>query len=149
MKIISGNISLFMLFTSIAVFTSCNSKNLSSSTAENYIIFEDGGGFTGFINTWALYEDGSIFKVEENADTQLYLGKINGKQAKQVFTIVKDMKDSNLVLNEPGNLYKTISYVMNGERTVWSFDPLLMKDHKLNILHNNFKRLLKTVADTK
>jgi hypothetical protein len=97
------------LFFSIFLFSVC----LIIPAQENYIVFGNGGGFSGLATVYKVYQDGKVLKGTGRVDIQYAdMGKIKKSAAKKLFRRMNAIKSTSF--NCPGNMYYYISLYKNG-----------------------------------
>lgn len=104
---------------SILVFfglsTGCKTNVLSPEAYKGgQIHFGSGGGFTGDVKTYSLLENGQIFgKTSRGGDSWSALPRTSIKEAKLLFQQYNDKKFAELQHDNPGNIYKFITFKSN------------------------------------
>ena len=103
--------------------TACKTKPYSTSELPTKrIIFGSGGGFTGAVTEYHLFENGQLFEKQPMlSDTLRPLPNMERKVCRKAFKKMEKMDTSLLGANQPGNRYYFLEW-NNGERawrTVW------------------------------
>lgn len=86
------------------------------------LFFGQGGGFTGAVTTYALLDNGRVFK--KNTLTQpefMYLGKLTKSDTRQLFNNYTFLGLDTFQTSEPGNIYHFVEYQLknNRHRLTW------------------------------
>ncbi len=109
-------------FAAVSLIFACTStKNLSSYSPDETIVFGNGGGFTGGVTTYFLTNDGRIFKTTSQQKDTLFLAKIKKKEAARLFSEYDRSGFSKLNFYHPGDRYSFIGKGFNPEsgRVTW------------------------------
>ncbi|MDZ4708094.1 MAG: hypothetical protein SH818_06785 [Saprospiraceae bacterium] len=115
---------LFMslLFLPVLMATSLCKTKYPANYKKSILFFGQGGGFTGAVTTYALLDNGRLFK--KNSLTQpefLYIGKLNKSDTHQLFNNYTFLGLPSMHSGEPGNIYHFIEYVLknNSHKLTW------------------------------
>lgn len=95
----------FLLLTTMfsVLALSCKSKLYTyDSYKGERITIGSGGGFTGRTTQYVIFENGQLFK--KNNEEYIELSKIDKKIVDQQFFIYRNQEFNQLDLNDPGNL---------------------------------------------
>ena len=129
---------------------SCSYVNIRKPSEEERIIFGSGGGFTGIASFYQLHKDGSIYR-SGNTDTSLiFVGKIQLREATQMYDSYEVLKIDSISLNEPGNRYYFIEKKDkrgNNHRVIWGYRSL--ENNSLPIFHDILMNHIKVLNKTK
>ena len=84
------------------------------------IIFGNGGGFTGMVNTYVLLQNGRLYQQKSDT-TYSELSIVNKKECKTVFKKYKKAQSDTVHVNNPGNIYYFMEFVGKDttHRVVW------------------------------
>jgi hypothetical protein len=88
------------------MITSCQSKKIvfdPQNTRKDYLVFGNGGGFTGQVTKYYLTKDGNIYA--QNGEKTELTGQISKAVCTQVFSNFTTLGLEKSSLNEPGNRY--------------------------------------------
>ncbi len=100
------NLRLLFLIFFINIMTSCNTSKPvfdPDTTKKDYLVFGNGGGFTGQVTKYFLTKDGNIYL--KNGDSTEEAGNISKSVSAQIFANYTMLKLDEVSLNEPGNKY--------------------------------------------
>jgi hypothetical protein len=81
------------------------------------LFFGQGGGFTGAVTTYALLDNGRVFK--KNTLTQpefIYMGKLTKSDTRQLFNNYTFLGLDTVQTGEPGNIYHFVEYQLKKTR---------------------------------
>jgi hypothetical protein len=105
-------IHIFLLLT---VFlgtynSSCRSQRSNPATyTGKQLLFGNGGGFTGEATIYLLLDNGCLFSVitDKNSNNENYipLKKLSGKITQQLFSKANDLQTYQTEFSHPGNIY--------------------------------------------
>lgn len=140
---------VFLLLIFSIVLSACNQGAFQEKGSSSYITFEEGGGFSGKMESWTLYPEGSVQVNDIEADSSRFIGSMDKKHVRQIFHNLDNINAENRTVIPSGSLYKSITYVQGGNTVRWVFDPVKMQHDKLNIVYMNFKRLRTTLIAEK
>lgn len=88
------------------------------------IYFGRGGGFTGMVTTYALLQNGDLYKKNSIGDQDFeHILKIDSTETKSIFTNYSFLGIDTMQLSEPGNTYSFISMKHKNSdlmKLVWS-----------------------------
>lgn len=97
-------VSILMVF----LLTGCSHKTVDLESVESpYLMFGQGGGFTGMTSEYFLFDDGLVFMMTE-ADTLLHLNKASRRKARSMIEKYRDYADFDIY--SPDNHYYYITY---------------------------------------
>ncbi len=98
-----------LLMFSFLPFLSCKSnEHKADNMPASQIIFGNGGGFAGVVNSYYLLENGQIF-FQKGVSHELTAQKnVKKKVAQTAFTACDALHLDTIKLNEPGNTYSFI-----------------------------------------
>ncbi|MCZ2102117.1 MAG: hypothetical protein LC107_11330 [Chitinophagales bacterium] len=131
------NFNLFLIVSFLVAMMSCKTKEMvfNPDTYDSpYIVFGNGGGFSGHVKTFYLTERGSIYIADH--DQYKLLGNTEKNVAKQLFTNYDVLGFKDLNLNDPGNKYYFLEFrskEMN-HAIKWGRQPLENKN--LSVYYN-------------
>lgn len=95
----------FLALMAISLLFSCKaSKALPHEYSKEQILFGDGGGFSGLLNTYVLLQDARLFQQVSDSTFQS-MGKIDRSICKQIFQQTDNLRLDTLDFDFPGNLY--------------------------------------------
>lgn len=89
---------------------------------KNIIYFGNGGGFAGMEFTYALLENGDLYKKKSVEDKFSFITRLSADATKQIFSNYEFLGIPAMQLNEPGNTYFFIEFSNPSEKhkLVWS-----------------------------
>jgi hypothetical protein len=116
---------VLLIFGMCVMLMSCKS-NAKVTSLDNYtknmIAFSTGGGFTGVETIFTILENGQVFSASglDPKKTMLF-GKLPVKATKSFFEKANQINWEKEAINDPGNLYHTLSFGTNGsmKKQVW------------------------------
>ena len=111
--------SLVLLFFT---FSCHHAKEYPQKFKGDQIQFGQGGGFSGAVTQFVLFDDGRLFQIPWRDTTGVYIATWEKKFTKQVFDDYKILNLDKLSYNEPGDLYYFIDYHSvdkDDHRIVW------------------------------
>jgi len=116
--------SLFMslLFLPVLMSTSLGKIKYPANYKKPILIFGHGGGFTGAVTTFALLDNGRLFKKNSLAQPDfIYIGKLNKSDTRQLFNNYTFLGLPSMQSGEPGNIYHFVEYVLKNtsHRLTW------------------------------
>ncbi len=131
----SFKLLLFVSF--LAAMMSCKTKEkvFNPETFESpYIVFGNGGGFTGQVKTYYLTNKGDLYLADHEQNT--LLGKVDKKITSQIFSNYDDLGLKSLDLNEPGNRYYFLEMKSKDSNHTlkWGRSPL--DNQNLSVFYN-------------
>ena len=107
----------------LVLMVSCKSSKdpVKGIVNETYILFGTGGGFTGKVTSYKLYESGQIkkqsgIKTAFNSHTTVKV-----KTCEQIFKSIEQLDLKSKPINDPGNLYYFIELNEKGEKTKFTW----------------------------
>ena len=101
----------FLVAIALILFSCKTKKEATDPSKAPSITWGSGGGFTGKEVSFALTENGQIFKHEGlNAGQSLEMKAVKAKVAKAMFSSAKELNLSEIALNKPGNMYYFIEF---------------------------------------
>lgn len=86
------------------------------------ISFSTGGGFTGAETIFTLLENGQVFSASGMApEKALPIATLPSKSIKGFFEKVNQINWAKEAINDPGNMYHTLSFGTNGnmKKQIW------------------------------
>lgn len=86
------------------------------------ISFSTGGGFTGSETIFTILENGQIFSASGIApDKAVPFGNLSSKTTKAIFEKINQINWAKNPINDPGNLYHTLSFGTKGNmiKQIW------------------------------
>jgi hypothetical protein len=114
---------LFFSFSLLLVACKTNAKVTSlDSYTKNMIAFSTGGGFTGVETIFTVLENGQVFSASGlDPKKTVAFGNIPTKTTKSFFEKANQINWAKDPINDPGNLYHTLSFGTNGsmKKQVW------------------------------
>jgi hypothetical protein len=118
-------IPTILFFGMCVLLFSCKSNakvtSLDSYT-KNMIAFSTGGGFTGVETIFTVLENGQVFSASGlDPKKTVAFGSLPTKTTKSFFEKVNQINWAKNPINDPGNLYHTLSFGTNGnmKKQVW------------------------------
>jgi hypothetical protein len=94
--------------------------NLMLSAQADYIVFGKGGGFTGAVTAYKVFQDGKVQKGSGLIEIDYSCtGKIKKSKAKKIFTNLDAIEIKPF--NHPGNLYFFISFFRDGNEIKYTW----------------------------
>lgn len=139
---------LSVLSIAIVLMTSCKSSEKVSALADykkNMLTVSSGGGFTGAEMILTLLENGQVFSSSGFApDKVTELGQLKSKEVKNIFSKASKIDWKSTSINEPGNMYKTLSFGKNGSmsKQTWGGSSAVPSAELLN-LYEEINQLVK------
>lgn len=116
--------SLFFILLSLIVL-SCKVRSFQQTLdkGDDYLIFGNGGGFTGTYKSYGLDKSGRIYKNEN--EVWKYEGKIPANSVEQSFQNIVQLGLLEKPKTSPGNRYYTLEYQREGkyQKWVWGNNP--------------------------
>lgn len=103
-------------------FTACKTKKYTPTTlSETRIHFGNGGGFVGAQNAYVLLENGQLYQHDIRQDSMQALETVRRKTCKTFFKTMKNMEETQMGANQPGNRYFYVEYVTPEKqiKTTW------------------------------
>ena len=127
----------------LTVLSSCTVRNFSKVMEANkdYIIFGNGGGFTGAYNATAIDYEGRIYR-QDNTDWN-YAGRVSSNAVSQSFKNIKQLANKQKAINQPGNRYYILESNINGERNKWVWGAESEHDESLQLMYSILNALVK------
>lgn len=98
-------------------FISCKTqkKIYTPKTYEREIIsFGNGGGFSGKVNKYHLLRNGQMFSQSMGAENADEMSPLDDRLVDQLFLNIINLKIPEMSLDDPGNMYRYITYKENG-----------------------------------
>lgn len=123
-----------LLFFSLLFYLllGCRSQQYSSKELpDKQLVFGNGDGITGVVDTYILLENGQLFHTNSITNTTVELQPLSTKQAEAFFHGIKELSLSDIDFNHPGNNYYFLEEVNENlkNRIVWGAeDQRLSKD---------------------
>ncbi len=118
--------SLLSLFSvAIVLMASCKSVEKVTSITEykkNMLVVSSGGGFTGAETIFTILENGQVFSSSGfTPDKTTSIGQLKAKVVKELFIKAGNIDWDKIAINDPGNMYKTLSFGKNEQmkKQVW------------------------------
>lgn len=118
-------IPAILFFGMCVLLFSCKSSAKVTSLdtyTKNMISFSTGGGFTGVETIFTLLENGQVFSASGlDPKKTVAFGQLPTKTAKAFFEKANQINWTKEPLNDPGNIYHTLSFGTNGNavKQVW------------------------------
>ena len=118
-------LSATFIFCLVFFVLSCKTNaKVSSPSAytKNMIAFSTGGGFTGVETVFTILENGQVFSASAlTPDKATPIAQLPSKVVKAFFEKVNQINWAKEAINDPGNIYHTLSYGTNGnmKKQVW------------------------------
>lgn len=115
---------LIFLITAISIYACKAQKNITSLNdyKNNIISFSSGGGFTGIETSYFILENGQVYtSTGVAANTITKFTTISKKQTKSLFEKAAKIDWLKPAVNDPGNIYYTLSFGKNNEmkKQIW------------------------------
>lgn len=103
----------------LVLAVSCKSSKdpVKGITNETFILFGTGGGFTGKVTSYKLYESGQIKKQSGVQTAFNSHATIDERTCTQIFNSIEQLDLKSRPINDPGNLYYFIEINEKGEKT--------------------------------
>ena len=146
------NINTNYLCITLLIFSlfwvSCKStQQLPNDYPKTQIQIGNGGGFAGAINQYAIYENGDVYYNNEIEENYSKIGKLDKNIVFQLLSNYTLLGLNEVVLKEPGNVYRYINYVSGGKehKVLWGKRPPLNKN--VETFYNNILNSVKGLAD--
>ena len=133
----------------ITLFSHCaQTQLLPKNFKGQQIEFGSAGGFAGAVNSYTLLENGKLYKNNVFKDTSTFLMDVNLNLVQQIFTNYDVLNLSSIDVNEPGNLYKFVTYKSDGQehKMVWSGKS---EDKNLNLFYGILNSTMSDKLDSK
>ena len=139
------NLLLFILTLGIFTYSCKNQQFLPSKYEDKQINFGNGGGFTGAVNQYILFENGQLFTQKGMSDSLIVLPKIKKKVVKMIFEKYDEYKIGKKFIHFPGNRYHFIEMKMGKEvsRQTWGKNDYTPDEQLLefyNLLNSVIKK---------
>lgn len=135
----------------ISVLFACSSQKLSPEEyTKPKIIFGSGGGFAGTATSYCLTDQGMLYKKASiNSEWELLEIPSNQRYG-QCFSIIESINFKNMELNDPGNRYRFIDYIEQGEshKVLWGRQNDTVP-HELEVLYKMLIGLIVTTQEEK
>ena len=122
--------SVFLL-TFLLSFSFCKVKQYTPSDYPNgQVLFGSGGGITGGVNSYSLFENGDLFYQSALDTSFVVVKKIKNNVVQQVFSNIEFLKLKDVKVNQPGNMYNFIQIKdkNNDHQIVWSGKDKVSKE---------------------
>jgi hypothetical protein len=139
--------ALLSLFGIVSQLQPILAQDKLDSYPDSVIYFGHGGGFTGLVNTYALLQNGDLYKKKFFSDQEWeYISKTDSSETRSIFANYSFLGIHTMQLSEPGNTYSFISMMhKNAEvkKLVWSRSVLLpgnlrsFYDQLMKLIHSN------------
>ena len=103
----------FSLFFPIllCLIVGCKStKYTAKDLPQNQVLIGNGGGFSGIQTEYILLENGQLFERSSMRDSLVELKGVSKKAAQKIFEQIRTLGMDTMNYNQPGNLYKYLSY---------------------------------------
>lgn len=117
---------IIILSVLLVAFNICGfCQNIHKDSIQgNFIEFGSGGGFSGESKNYVLTESGDLYFIKNilaDANTLVYLKKIKSCYSKKIFRYAKKKKITELMYNEPGNIFHYMTLSINNKKNhlVW------------------------------
>lgn len=98
-------------------FFSCKTQEqlFAPDTYDREIIhFGNGGGFAGKYVSYQILKNGQMFKDNVGTNSYEEMTRLDDKLVEQLFLNCVNLKIPEMTLDDPGNMYRFISYKENG-----------------------------------
>lgn len=103
-------LSLFLMMALLLVFSCKTTTYTSENLPEKQLYFGSGGGFTGLVTEYLILENGQLFKVPSPGQYE-EMDRVKRKKAEAVYLDYNSLGFSDLIFNQPGNIYYFIRMV--------------------------------------
>lgn len=140
-------LNLFLTILAFGIFTiSCkNQQFLPSEYEDKQITFGNGGGFSGAVTQYILFENGQLFTQRGMTDSLVVLPKIKRKVVKLIFEKYEENKIEKKFIHFPGNRYHFIEMKMGKSisRQTWGKNDYTPDEQLLefyNLLNSVIKK---------
>lgn len=139
---------LSLLSIVIVSMASCKSSEKVATIAEykkNILAISSGGGFTGAETIYTILENGQVFSSSGFApDKTTAIGQLKVKEVKDLFLKASKIDWTKLSINDPGNMYKTLSFGKNEQmkKQVWGGNNAIASTDFIN-LYEEINKLVK------
>lgn len=110
--------TLRLLFALGLTFLACKTPTYTTETLEkDHLRFGAGGGFTGFVTTYYLLENGLLYQHKSQDSTQALqaLPRLNPDQVATLFNFVRTIGPANFSHTQPDNYYQFVEFHFGGE----------------------------------
>ncbi len=135
-----------ILVLSVLHMCSCKSSKPvfnPDDTKKDFLIFGNGGGFTGQVTKYYLTKDGDVY--QQSGDTTELRGTVIKSVSAQIFTNFNSLGLNQLSINEPGNRYFFVELKEGNSKVslTWGKEPLGNKNLEIfyKVLMNSVKSL--------
>ncbi|MEO0469007.1 MAG: hypothetical protein AAF206_05260 [Bacteroidota bacterium] len=126
MKLFSTPFSGLALLAGILSLLCFSCKSQEYVAERPQIQFGTGGGFTGWVTTYYLMDNGQLYVKKHESETYESVKKVDKATVKKVFAFVAEHKLGQKNFRQPDNMYQFITFQLeeNAEegpvRVVWS-----------------------------
>jgi len=132
--------------------SSCNPKSYSlSNLPAEQIIFGQGGGFTGAVNTYLLLDNGQLFQKKsfQSEDWEV-LEPLRPRHGRKMFRKIRKIDQDSMGIKEPGNRYFFLHYINAESRfeNTWG-KPDYVAPSELTELHAQLQELFNKAQESK
>lgn len=138
---------IYIFSSLVLVIFACKSLRITDplSYPGEQIILGSGGGATGIINTWYVYDNGQIFQQEGVSGELKYIKKLNKNSTKEAIKSVMALELDKQNFNHPGNMTKFISFRRPGiTYTVKWGDPAFNAPEQYNDVYKKIMGLIQS-----
>ncbi len=127
---------LFLLFTSI-LFAGCHNfmAPQAPDASKPSIVFGNGGGFTGAVNSYTLQENGYLFSGDGELTSYKHIGRIDENKAKQYFVIMRSLIEQFPSIQKPGNIYRFVGLMDRSGYYKYSWQDKNQIPKEINLLY--------------
>ena len=141
------NYKFYGLLICCLLFSCKATKYTPKDYPDIQLIFGEGGGISGQVNEYHLFENGILFKGKGMVDkTYEKIGKISTTKASQFFANYNALDVEMIEFDHPGNIYKFIEWKKGDQRhriTWGAMDHQV--DKNVQLLYSLFHHQLSTL----
>ena len=123
------NSIIYICFASIILLNTCSKKDSSIDNGlKKQVVFGNGGGFTGQINEYILFENGDLFLNNPVKQESKIIKTLTKTETKDIFEKIISLNlDKNQFIH-PGNLYYFVKFLSNGKiyEVTWGDNKFLV-----------------------
>ena len=113
-----------------------------TTAQESYLMIGQGGGITGEITAYKIYQNGKVLKGSGRADINYsFIARIKRHQAKEYFAEAEDCHSETF--SRPGNMYYFLYYSQQGKeiRYTWGETGFSTPDNILTLYRDVIKQV--------
>ncbi|GAA5219655.1 hypothetical protein [Membranihabitans marinus] len=134
-------VSLWGLIFPWIMVTSCAPQPFLLSDHQQFLVFGDGGGFTGQIRQYYMLPSGQVYYSNNIHQPPEYIKKVSKDVFAQIVSNIHALNMINHQVAQPGNVFKLIEYHTAQATYKWLWQS---KEDAPNaqLIYNNFKQLI-------